>query len=284
MNSRREFLKHAGLGAAALTTLGTAGCVATVTSAAPASPAGAAIKLGMASYTLRKFDLERTLAMVERLGLQRMVFKDAHLALNSTDAQIKQAMAKAQAKGIEVYGCGTIYMKNAAEVEQAFHYAQTAGMKIIIGAPNVDLLPLVEQHVKATNIRLAIHNHGPDNPLYSSPLDAYALIKDRDPRMGLCLDIGHTQRFGLDPVAVFKTTFNRIYDVHIKDVSASSKAGKTVEIGRGVIDMTGFLKTVVALNYAYTLDFEHEKDSDDPLPGVAESIGYVRGALKNLTA
>jgi len=283
MNSRREFLKNAGLGAAALTALSSSGCVAPTTS--PVSdPAAPRIMLGMASYTIRKFDLDKALAMVQRLGLQRMVFKSDHLALNSTDAQIKQAIAKAQAKGIEVYGCGTVYMKTAAEVEQAFHYAQTAGMKMIVGAPNVELLPLVEQKVKATDVWLAIHNHGPDNPLYSSPLDAYALVKNMDRRMGLCLDIGHTQRFGLDPVVVFKTTFDRVFDVHIKDVSAPTKAGKTVEIGRGIIDMVGFLKTVVALKYAYTLDFEHEKDDTDPLPGVAESIGYVRGVLKMLNA
>lgn len=283
MNSRRAFLRNTGFGFAALTTLGTTGSAAVA--ANPASPTTAAgIKLGMASYTIRKFPLDQALAMVARLGLQRMVFKSDHLALNSTDDQIKQAIAQAHARGIEVYGGGTVYMKTAAEVDQAFHYAQTAGMKMIIGAPNVDLLPLVEQKVKATDIWLAIHNHGPDNPLYSSPLDAYELVKNLDRRMGLCLDIGHTQRFGLDPVAVFKTVFDRTFDVHIKDVSAATKAGKTVEIGRGVIDIVGFLKTVVALKYAHTLDFEHEKDDADPLPGVAESIGYVRGVLKMLGA
>jgi sugar phosphate isomerase/epimerase len=102
--------------------------------------------------------------------------------------------------------------------------------------------------------------------------------------MGLCVDIGHTQRLGQDPIQVFKTTFDRVFDVHIKDVNGNTKAGKTLEIGRGIIDIVGFLKTVLALKYAHTLGFEYEKDENDPLAGLAESVGYVRGVLKSLGA
>jgi inosose dehydratase len=288
MNSRRNFLKQAGvgvaLGAISPSFLSAQTDRTATAGALVVTPSPVKFQLGMASYTIRKYPLDQALAMVQRLGLSRMVFKDAHLPLTSSDDEIQAALEKAKAKGIEVYGCGTVYMKTPAEIDQAFHYAQTAGMKLIIGAPNVELLPLVEQKVKETDITLAIHNHGPDNPLYSSALDAYALIKGMDRRMGLCLDIGHTQRLGQDPIAVFRTVFDRVYDIHTKDVTAASKAGKTCEGGRGVIDLVGFIKTAIALGYAHTLDFEHEKDADDPLPGVAETIGYVRGLVKLLSA
>jgi inosose dehydratase len=253
---------------------------------APAARGAAAAgpMLGVASYSLRKFKLEEALAMTLRVGVRRMVFKDVHLPLNASDDKIQQTMALARTKGIEVYGCGTVYMKSEAEVDQAFRYAKTAGMKMIVGAPNIPLLPYVEKKVKETGVLLAIHNHGPDNPLYASPLEAWDLVKGMDKRMGLCVDIGHTQRLGQDPIAVFKQVFSRVFDVHIKDVSGSDKASKTCEIGRGVIDMPAFLKTVIALKYAYTLSFEYEKDADDPLAGLAESVGYVRGMLKLLTA
>ena len=281
--NRRHFIKTAGLGLAAAafaTTAKRAAAQPACASAASAAPAQC-IKLGLASYTVNKFDLEKTvLPFMKRLGLNRMTLKEIHLPLTATDDQIRATIAKIKAAGITPYAAGTIYMKKPADVEQAFHYAAVAGFEMIVGAPNVDLLPLAEKHAKQTNIKLAIHNHGPDNPLYSSPLDAHALIKNMDPLMGLCLDIGHTQRYGLDPIAVFKTTHARVHDIHTKDVSASSKAGKTVEMGRGVIDTIGFLKTVAAHNYAGTLSFEHEKDPDDPIAGVAESIGYTRGALK----
>jgi len=281
---RRQFLKTASLGlaAAALATTAKRASAQTAAPAASDAPAGTPrpIKLGLASYTTRKFSLDKTIDFTKRLGLARIVLKDSHLPLTASDDQIRDTIAKIKAAGITPYGCGAVYMKTPAEVERAFQYASIAGFDLIVGAPNVDLLPLAEKQVKATNIKLAIHNHGPDNPLYSSPLDAYALVKDSDPRMGLCLDVGHTQRFGLDPIAVFKTTHDRVFDIHFKDVSGSTKAGKTVEAGRGVMDLVGLLKTIVALNYAGTLDFEFEKDSDDPFIGVAESIGYTRGVLK----
>lgn len=281
MNTRRSFIQKAGLGIAAGALAGSTEALAQNQSRSPGS-APVAPMLGVASYSLRKFKVEDALAMTLRVGVKRMVFKDVHLPLTASEAQIQQVMALAKGKGIEVYGCGTVYMKSEAEVDQAFRYAKAAGMKLIVGAPNIPLLPYVEKKVKETGVLLAIHNHGPDNPLYASPLEAFDLVKNLDRRMGLCMDIGHTQRLGQDPIAVFKQVFDRVYDVHIKDVSGSNKAAKTCEIGRGVIDMSGFLKTVLALKYAHTLSFEYEKDADDPLAGLAESVGYVRGMLKLL--
>lgn len=281
--TRRRFLQHTGLGIAAGTMAASSQVFAQSARKSAGAPSAMPM-LGVASYSLRKFKVEDALAMTLRVGLNRMVFKDVHLALNASDEEISRVMNLAKAKGIEVYGCGTVYMKSEKEVDQAFRYAKTAGMKLIVGAPNIPLLPYVEKKVKETGVLLAIHNHGPDNPLYASPLEAYDLVKAMDKRMGLCMDIGHTQRLAQDPLAVFQKVFDRVYDVHIKDVNGSNKAGKTCEIGRGIIDMAGFLKLTVALKYAHTLSFEYEKDADDPLAGLAESVGYVRGMLKVLAA
>jgi sugar phosphate isomerase/epimerase len=126
---------------------------------------------------------------------------------------------------------------------------------------------------------LAIHNHGPTDERYPSPESAYKLIAKMDKRMGLCIDVGHTQRLGLDPSVEVERYFDRLYDVHFKDVSSADAKGTTVECGRGVIDIPKLLKTLARLKYSRTLHFEHEKDQKDPFPGVAESIGYVRGVL-----
>ena len=283
MHSRRDFLKTAVLGTTALSVVG-ARAETQPALAAPAAPSGSGPMLGSTSYNFRKFSLDQALAMTHRLGLTRLSVKDFHLPLNSTAEQFAAAHAKAAAQGVELYCCGVIYMKTAAEVDQAFRYAKAGGFGMMNAAPNVEFLPQVDRLVKETGIRVAVHNHGPDNPLYSSPLDAYESIRRLDPRIGLCLDIGHTQRYGLDPIKVFETVAERTYDIHIKDVTASTKAGTTAEIGRGVIDMAGFLRAVVAKKYAHTLDFEFEKDAEDPLPGLAESIGYVRGMLKLLAS
>ena len=129
---------------------------------------------------------------------------------------------------------------------------------------------------------VAIHNHGPDNPLFPTPQSAYERIASMDRRMGLCMDVGHTQRSGVDPSASAEKSFDRLLDIHIKDASEATAKGTTVEIGRGVIDIPKLIKTLKRLGYRGTLALEYEKDAKDPLPGSAESIGYLRGVIAAL--
>ena len=274
-SSRRQFLQLAGVGAVA--------CAAGADRAASAAPASKVpYQLGMASYTFREFPLDQTLEMTKRLGLKRITFKDFHLKLDATPEVIAETLSKVKAAGLELYAGGVIYMKSEAEVDRAFAYAKAAGMPMIIGVPNYELLDYTNRKIQEYDIRVAIHNHGPDNPLYPTPESAYERIVKLDRRIGLCIDVGHTQRSGIDPSDSALKYADRLYDVHIKDVSAATSAGRTVEIGRGVIDIPKFLRTVRKINYTGTLALEYEKDGKDPLPGSAESIGYLRGVLATM--
>jgi inosose dehydratase len=275
-HDRRHFIQFAGLGAAACAgAISGGGIAGPILSAAADKP----FQLGMASYTFREFPLDQALAMTRRLGLKRIAFKDMHLRLDSTPSQMAVVLAKVKEAGLDLYGGGVIYMRNEAYVNQAFEYAKAAGMRIIIGVPNHELLELANKKVKEYDIKLAIHNHGPGDKVYPTPESAYERIKNLDPRIGLCIDLGHTQRSEVDPSSVAVKYADRLLDVHIKDVSEASAKGNTVEIGRGIIDMPKFLRTMQKINYQGTLALEYEKDGKDPLPGSAESIGYLRGVL-----
>ena len=236
-------------------------------------------ELGLASYSLREFSLDETIQMTTRLGLKNIAFKSMHLPLDSDETQINEVVSKVKKAGLNLYGAGVIYMANEEEVDRAFEYAKIAGLKIIIGVPEHELLPLVEKKVKGYDIKLAIHNHGPGDKRYPSAESAYEKIKNMDLRMGLCLDIGHTQRMGIDPAKAAGQFMDRLHDVHIKDVNKAVAEGQTIEIGRGVIDIPSFLKVLIEKKYSGKVSFEFEKDGNDPLPGLAESVGYVRGCL-----
>ncbi len=239
-------------------------------------------EIGMASYTFRKFKLDDCLAMTKRLGLKKIAFKDMHLPLTSTDAEIKAVVQKVKDAGLDLYGCGVVYMRTPDEVKRAFEYAKAAGMKVIIGVPDHNLLDLANQKVKEYDIKLSIHNHGPTDKVYPTPQSAYEKIKNLDRRIGLCIDIGHTQRSGIDPSEAAKKYADRLYDVHIKDVNAATKEGDTLEMGRGVIDIPKFMKTLIQIKFSGVAALEYEKDQDDPLAGAAESIGYSKGVLAML--
>jgi sugar phosphate isomerase/epimerase len=236
-------------------------------------------KLGVASYSLRKFDRDQTIAFTKKLDVDYIAFKSFHLKLDATDAEITEAVEKCSEAGLNLYAGGVIYMTTEAEVDQAFEYAKKTGMKMIVGVPNHELLPYVEGKVKAYDIQLAIHNHGPGDKLYPSAESAYVLIKDMDSRMGLCIDIGHTKRIGRDPSQDVRDYFDRVLDIHIKDVTAADHDGSTCEIGRGVIDHHRFLNDLVELGYDGVVALEYEKDGDDPFAGMAESMGYIKGIL-----
>lgn len=237
------------------------------------------LKFGLASYTFRKFKIDETLTMTKRLGLKYICLKSFHLPLESSEEQILEVASKVKAAGIELYGGGVIYMNNEPEVNRAFDYAKLAGMKVIVGVPKPEMLELVNRKVQEYDIKVAIHNHGPTDKLYPTPASAYERIKKLDRRIGLCIDIGHTTRAGVDPSEAAQKFANRLLDVHIKDVTAANAEGKTVEIGRGIIDIPKFIHTLQKIEYSHIASFEYEKDADDPLAGVAESVGYVRGVL-----
>jgi inosose dehydratase len=234
----------------------------------------------MAGFTFMNFNIDQTIQIMKRIDVHYISLKDFHLPLNSTQEKISEVINKFKDAGITVYAVGVIYMKSNEQVDQAFNYAKMAGVDLIVGAPNYELLPYVEKKVKEYNIRVAIHNHGPDNPLYPNATDIWNHIKDMDPRMGICLDIGHTLRDGQDPAVDIKRYAKRLFDVHIKDEDKAAKEGKPLEMGRGLIDIPKVVTTLRKIKFSGKCSLEYEKDMKDPLPGISESIGYFRGVCK----
>jgi sugar phosphate isomerase/epimerase len=274
--SRRNFIR---LSAAGLAVSQTPSLLASRYSSSEPGPA-TPFELGIASYTLRSFSLEETIAMTVRLGIKNLCLKSMHMPLDLGADEIRKRAATVEAAGLNLYGGGVIYMNDAAAVEQAFGYAQYAGMNVIVGVPDHELLELCDRKVKETGIKLAIHNHGPGDLKYPSAESIYELIKDLGPGMGICVDIGHTARIGEDPTVETRKYIDRVHDIHIKDVDRADESGGPVEIGRGIIDIAGFLRMLLEENYSKVVSFEYEKDGNDPMPGLAESVGYVRGILQ----
>ena len=276
MNSRRGFLKLAGAGVLA------AGASSLYTSQGmtiSVDKATNTFSIGMAGYTFREFTVEKTIEMMKRTGVTNLSLKDFHMPMNSSQEQINMVIQKFKSAGINVYTVGVVYMKTQESVDQAFEYAKMAGVKMIVGAPDYALLPYVEKKIKSYDFKMAIHNHGPDNPLYPDATDIWNHIKDLDARIGICIDIGHTTRDGQDPsVDIFKYR-TRIFDMHVKDVDKAAKEGITVEMGRGIIDIPKVIETLRKIKYSGMCSLEFEKDMSDPLPGIAESIGYLKGVM-----
>ena len=279
---RRAFIRTGMASVAALAILGTSSQAkagegvkknSTLKTPHPEEP----FHLGMAGWTFNKFDLQKTLETMKQLDVHYLCIKDFHLPLNSTDEEIAAFHQKLSEYGVIGYGVGPIYMKSEAEADRAFAYAQRVGVKVLVGVPNYELLDYVEQKVKQYDIKLAIHLHGPDMPMYPNAEDIWNNVKDRDARMGMCLDIGHNLRYGSDSLSDLKKYHTRVFDIHLKDVTGTTKADKSVELGRGRIDFPLFIKLLRKYNYTGSVSLEYEKDMSNPFMGIAESVGYFRG-------
>ncbi len=169
-----------------------------------------------------------------------------------------------------------------SELRGAFEYARDAGIPTIVGSPSREAMPALEALVKEFGIKLAIHNHGPEDKTWPSPLDVWEGVQKLDERIGLCIDIGHTARCGVDPARAIRTCSARLYDVHLKDLAQVGPKSPVIEVGRGVLDIRGILQALHEVGFSGHAGLEHEKDMNDPLPGVAESIGYIRGTLASM--
>jgi sugar phosphate isomerase/epimerase len=290
MTTRRSFFRKAGLGLAAA-----AGAPALFTQTvsaqqSPAAPAQDSFKLGIAGYTFNKFKLDQTLEMLKKVDVHYLCIKDFHLPFKSTDEEIAAFHEQCKASGVTGYGVGPIYMSGAEEVNNAFAYAKRVGVKTLVGVPfkmvdkkrvaDPELCKLINDKVQEYDIKYAIHNHGPDMPeLFPTAESGMEIIQNMDKRVGLCLDIGHELRDGKDPVKSMLDYADRIHDIHIKNVTEASKKGRGIEMPRGLIDMPAFVRAVRKVQYSGVCSLEYEKDMNDPLLGIAESIGYFKGVM-----
>lgn len=234
-------------------------------------------KIGIAGYTYRSYDIDQTLAFLKSMEVHYLSVKDWWLPLDSTKEQMDAFKAKCREYDVEPYILGPIYMRSEAEVDRAFAYAERYGADVFIGVPNYELTDYMIKKVKDTGIKVAIHTHGPDGAPFPNIQKVAEVYKDPSLGIGCCMDLGHSVRMGEDIVKDIKKYKAWIYDIHIKDESEASKKGQTWEMGRGVMDFRPIVKVLRQIKYKGVVSLEFEKNGKNPHPGVAESIGYLRG-------
>lgn len=250
----------------------------------PPEPPPTSISLGVASYSLRNFPRDRAIEMVKALGTPYVNFKSVHLPFELSPEQLAAARREIEAAGLTIVGGGVITFEqdSDADVEKYFMYARTAGMPLIAIHTDPKLLPRIERYAKQYDIKVAIHNHGPEDKHFPSPYDALPYVKKLDPRIGLCIDVGHTVRTGTDVVRAIADAGPRLLDMHMKDLRDLTAKGSQCIVGEGAIPIAGIFRQLGTMGYRGYVNLEYEIDPDAPLPGMKQSFAYMRGALAGL--
>jgi sugar phosphate isomerase/epimerase len=277
--SRRNFLQSGALAAAA----GVASS-AVPTLAQPTAAAGkpSPIHLGLASYTFRNFTRDQMIGYMKQLNLTDLNAKDVkdHLPMDPTEEA--KACADYASNGIKLHAAGTIYFPKDEDedIRSKFEYCKRAGISVIVaGDPAPEVLPRIEKFVKEYDIRLAIHNHGPEDKIWHSPLDVLKAVEKYDARIGCCIDIGHTVRAGTDVVKAIHAVGPRLYNMHAKDLTSFTSKESQVTVGDGIMPIREIFEALIAIKYKGFVDLEYEVHGDDPMPGVIGSFSYMRGVL-----
>src|SRR5580692_3725969 len=286
--SRRQFVQSGAVAAG----LAAAGVVPTLMGAAnanaeaiPASGKFSPLSLGLASYTFRNFTRAQLIGFMKQLNLTALNCKDAkdHLPMDPTLEA--QALADYAAAGIKLHAAGTISFPkdDDDDIRSKFEYCKRAGINVIVaGDPAPATLPRIEKFVREYDIRIAIHNHGPEDKIYHSPFDVLKIVKDMDHRIGCCIDVGHAARAGTNLVEAIHAAGRRLYDMHVKDLTSFASKESQVPVGEGILPFREMFEALIKIGYPGFIDLEYEIHPDDPMPGVIESFAFMRGVLDGM--
>ena len=279
--SRRNFLQSGALAAACAVS----GAAPTLAEAVAETGKPSPIKLGLTSYTFREFTRAQLIASMKQLNLVDLNCKDAkdHLPMDPTAEAA--AMADYAANSIKLHAVGTVYFPKDEDddIRSKFEYAKRAGVNVIVaGDPAPTTLPRIEKFVKEYDIRLAIHNHGPEDKIWHSPYDVLKVVKDMDPRIGCCIDIGHACRAGANVPQAVRDVGPRLFNMHTKDLADYTSRDSQVAVGEGIIPFREIFASLIAIDYKGFVDLEYEIHGDDPMPGVIESFAFMRGVLRGM--
>ncbi|MGB7191514.1 MAG: sugar phosphate isomerase/epimerase [Acidobacteriaceae bacterium] len=282
--TRRTFLNSSAAAAAACAVFNAADLQA-FAQPSQKSTAPSPVHLGLASYTFRNFSRAQLIGFMKQLRVSALNAKDAKDHLPMDPAQEAAALADYSANGIKLHAVGAVYFRedNDADIRSKFEYAKRAGVRVIVaGDPSPETLPRLEKFVKQYDIRIAIHNHGPEDKLWPSPLTVLKAVKHMDPRMGCCIDVGHTVRAGTDVVQAIHAAGPRLFNMHMKDLTDFHDKASQVAVGDGLMPVREIFKALIAIRYPGFVDLEYEVHGDDPMPGVTKSYAFMRGVLAGM--
>ena len=265
---------------------GAMAAVAATASAADDSTPEAGLKLGVCSYSFRQFPREPAISMIQQLGVSYVSVKEFHLPFSSSPTELARARSEFQKAGLTIVSGGNIDLKeeDPAALRRYFEYARACGMPMMVSAPTHKTLPMVEKLAKEFDIKVAIHTHGPEDQHFPSPQVVLQAVKNMDPRMGLCMDVGHSMRTGADLVQEIANAGPRLLDLHFKDLKKRDDKDSQCDVGEGVMPVVAIFKQLRKIGYGGCVNLEYEINSGNPLPGMLHSLGYMKGVVAGLEA
>lgn len=238
--------------------------------------------MGIQSFSLREFDVDDALDHIADLGLRNVEFYSEHYPTNDDRDAIAEMDRKLAERDVILRAHGVNGFSDDHQAnEQIFWFARMAGIRTITADPAPESFDSLEELVARFNIRIAIHNHGPEHR-YDTPDDVLDAVEGRDERIGFCADLGHYIRSGVDPVEATRRLGDRLYGVHVKDFASSGADAEETIIGEGMLDVEGFFHALKEVDFPAdgALSLEYELNPDDPIDDIQAGLAVAAEAAQ----
>ncbi|MBI3868322.1 MAG: sugar phosphate isomerase/epimerase [Verrucomicrobia bacterium] len=249
--------------------------------------------LGCQAYTFHRFTAFEAIEKTAAAGGKAIEFypgqslsqddRKTRVDASATEETIEKLKAKARRHGLLIVNFGVVAIpKDEAGARRVFEFAKKLGARAITIEPTPDQLDLIERLIKEYNLPAGIHCHPkrankPDYRLWD-PNYVFSLVKNRDARFGVCADVGHWTRSGVDAVAGLKIFDGRVISVHLKDIVESGNPdAPDLPLGLGVTNVKGILRELRRQKFDGNISIEYERDWENTVPDISQCVGYVRG-------
>lgn len=242
--------------------------------------------IGAQSYSLRNFNLEETVRHLQGMGLHYVEFYSKHLAVDATPDVMATTLATLKKAEIQLNAHGVSgFTKDHEANRKVFAFAKRAGIKNITANPELDSFDSLDKLVAEYNIRICIHNHGPD-ALYDSIKSVHDAVKDHHPLIGACVDTGHFIRSKEDPVKAVRELGKRVFALHIKDEEKQEKRSHNVVIGKGHLDVVGMFKALKKIDFPAdgAISLEYEANPENPIDDMRQCIAVAKESIGKVGA
>lgn len=251
-----------------------------------ASAAAVPFLIGIQSYSLRNYPVDEALRHAKDLGFEHVEFSKGHFDPEATPQQIDAMKSKMAGLNLKMLGHGVNnFTKDHEANRKLFEFAKRAGFRNLSANPTRDAFDSLDKLVAEYDIRIAIHNHGP-NALYDKVIDVVQAVKGRHPHIGACADLGHYIRSAEDPVEAIRVLDKRLFGIHLKDFAEQTAKAKGVILGKGHLDVEGVFRALRQVQFPADgcLSLEYEENPQNPLDDIKQCMQIAREAAMKASA
>jgi sugar phosphate isomerase/epimerase len=249
-------------------------------------------KFGVALWTFHTFNFPESLDKVDSAGIKYIEPNTFHKAgpelkdsmiLQLSPAGIDKLKSLIAQKGLNVE---SIYIAGDSSLSswvKQFDIAKQFGVKYVTTEPPLNMWDSIDSLAGVYGVKVAIHEHWKGVSHYWNPDTTLMALKGH-PNFGVCADLGHWPKSGIDPLDAVKKLSGHIIGVHLKDIAAYNDPSlKDVPVGTGVVNFPAIFEELKKQNFNGYIYIERDaEDQPSNLPSVIQTVKYYNDQVSKL--